>query len=155
MKCPVTFVIWLVSIHLSALAQTPPNLAGTWVFSAADSQNVGMMVDVKYVSTVTQTDKVLIVRDDSVYNGVPQSRQNTFDLTGAPANNESPMGDKAQTVSHWDGSKLITVWTTVGAVAGTTATRTETRYVSADQKTLTVESTRGAKPPMVMVFHRK
>jgi hypothetical protein len=155
MKCSFAFVLWLLAVHTCAFAQVPPNLSGTWVFSAGDSQNVGMMVDVQYTSTLTQTGKSLVVRDDSVYNGTTQSRQTSYDLTGASTSNESPMGEKAQTVSHWDGSRLITVWTTVGAVAGTTATRTETRSLSADGKTMTLESSRAAKPPMIMVFHRK
>jgi hypothetical protein len=155
MKCSFAFVLWLLAVHTCAFAQVPPNLSGTWVFSAADSQNVGMMVDVQYTSTLTQTGKSLVVRDNSVYNGATQSRQTSYDLTGASTSNESPMGEKAQTASHWDCSRLITIWTTVGAVAGTTATRTETRSVSADGKTMTLESTRGAKPSMIMVFHRK
>jgi hypothetical protein len=155
MKCPSNFVIWLLAVHLNAFADSPPNFTGTWIFSAADSQNVGMMAALKYTATVTQTGKLLTVRDDSIYNGATQTRQNTFDLTGMPTTNDSPMGEKAQTVSHWDGAKLVTTWTTIGAVEGTSVTRTEIRSISLDGKTLTVESSRGAKPPMVLVFHQK
>jgi hypothetical protein len=155
MKCPLISLVWLLAVHLNAMADVTPNFSGTWQFSASESQNIGMMMDVKYTSTVTQTTQTLIVKDDSLYNGATQSRETRYDLSGAPAENESPMGEKARTVSHWDGTRLITIWTTTGAVAGTSATRTETRSLSADGKTLTVESSRGVKPPMVMLFHRK
>jgi hypothetical protein len=38
---------------------------------------------------------------------------------------------------------------------GTTPTRTETRSLSPECKTMTIESVRGSSPPVVMVFDRR
>jgi hypothetical protein len=65
------------------------------------------------------------------------------------------MGDHSQTSSKWSGNKLVTIWESEGAVAGTKVIRTETRYLSEDGKTMFLESSRGNNPPMVIVFDRK
>jgi hypothetical protein len=51
--------------------------------------------------------------------------------------------------------KLVATWTRDGAVAGTKSVMTETRSLSTDGKTMSVESARGANPPLVMVFDRR
>ncbi len=78
-----------------------------------------------------------------------------LDLTGSPATNESPMGGPNQTVSKWDGNRLVTTWTGQSAVSGKNVVRTETRSLSPDGKVMTVESVRGSNPPLVMVFEKK
>ncbi len=65
------------------------------------------------------------------------------------------MGGEAETVATWDGGKLVVTWTTEGAVAGTRNVRTETRSLSADGRTMTVESVRGAGKRVVMVFGKR
>jgi hypothetical protein len=106
-------------------------------------------------SIVQQTASTLSIRDESKMMGQESTRDTRYDLTGKPVANENFMGEKAETTSRWAGDNLVTTWKTEGAVAGTTVTRTETRSLSADGKTMTLESVRGSNPPVVMVFDRK
>jgi hypothetical protein len=61
----------------------------------------------------------------------------------------------AETITKWDGNKLVTTWTSPGSVAGTKSVRIETRSLSDDGRTMIVESKRGSAPPLVMVYERK
>jgi hypothetical protein len=142
-------------VAFTAVAANPPDFSGTWVFNAGKSKNIGMMAGAEYTSTITQTAKVLTVSDATVFSGQQQTHETRYDLTGATVPNDSPMGDKSQTSSHWSGNKLLTSWESDGAVAGTKVVRTETRYLSDDGKTLFLESARAGKEPMVIVFDRK
>jgi hypothetical protein len=139
----------------AAAAANPPDFSGTWVFNAGKSKNIGMMASAEYTSTITQSVKLLTVSDTTVFSGQRQTHETRYDLTGATVPNDSPMGDKSQTSSHWSGNKLVTIWDSDGAVAGTKVARTETRYLSDDGKTLFLESARAGKEPMVIVFDRK
>jgi hypothetical protein len=66
------------------------------------------------------------------------------------------MGGPAETVTKWQGGELVTTWTSESAVAGgPKVVRTETRSLSPDGKTMTVESVRGSNPAPVMVFEKK
>jgi hypothetical protein len=95
------------------------------------------------------------VTNDSSFNGREQSSETRFDLTGKPVSNKNPMEATAETVTKWDGKNLVTTWTSPGSIAGSTSVRTETRSLSADGRTMTVESKRGKQPAMVMVYDRK
>ena len=142
-------------VAFAAAAANPPDFSGTWIFNAGKSKNVGMMASAEHTSTITQTAKVLSVTDVTVFSGQKQTHETRYDLSGATVLNDSPMGDKSQTSSHWSGNKLVTSWESEGAVAGTKVVRTETRYLSDDGKTLFLESARAGKEPMVIVFDRK
>jgi hypothetical protein len=142
-------------VAFAAAAANPPDFSGTWIFNAGKSKNVGMMASAEYTSTITETAKVLSVTDTTVFNGQKQTHETRYDLTGASVSNDSPMGEKSQTSSHWSGNKLVTTWESEGAVAGTKVVRTETRYLSDDGKTLFLESARAGREPMVIVFDRK
>ena len=78
----------------------------------------------------------------STFNGRQQTSTTRFDLAGKPVPNENPMEATAETVTKWDGDSLVTTWTSPGSIAGTTSVRTETRSLSPDGRTLTVESSR-------------
>jgi hypothetical protein len=66
------------------------------------------------------------------------------------------MAGPSETVSKWDKANLVTIWTSESAVAGgPKVVRTETRSLSPDGKTMTVESVRGSTPAVVMVFDKK
>jgi hypothetical protein len=145
----------LFVVAFAAVAANPPNFSGTWVFNAGKSKNVGMMASAEYTSTITQTAKVLSVTDVTVFNGQKPTHETRYDLSGATVSNDSPMGEKSQTSSHWSGNKLVTTWESEGAVAGTKVVRKETRYLSDDGKTLFLESARAGKAPMVIVFDKK
>lgn len=131
------------------------NFSGTWVMNPARGQNLGMMANLKLTATIEQTDKSLTSTEVSSMQGQEQRRVVTYDLTGKAVPNDGPMGDKSQTASRWDGNKLITTWTSEGAIAGTKVVRPETRSLSADGRTMTVESVRGDRPPVVMIFEKK
>lgn len=132
-----------------------PDFGGSWEFDVKRSTNVSMMAMMRLTETVEQNDGSLIEHDRSVINGQEQKRDVTYDLTAKATPNASPMGDACITVTHWRDGTLVTEWTSEGAVAGSKVTRIETRSLSPDAQTMTVESRRGENPPIVMVFVRK
>jgi len=114
-----------------------------------------MMSSMEYESTISQSADSLTVRDKTTMMGKTQNQETRYALNGSEVANASYMGDPARTVTHWNGRKLITVWTSEGAVAGTTKQRTETRTLSDDGGTMLVESVSTGKPPIVFAFERK
>jgi hypothetical protein len=102
----------------AAAAANPPDFSGTWVFNAGKSKNIGMMASAEYTSTITQSGKVLMVSDATVFSGQKQTHETRYDLSGATVPNDSPMGEKSQTSSKWMGNKLVTSWESEGAVRG-------------------------------------
>jgi hypothetical protein len=137
------------------LAAVGTNFSGTWEFSPAKSKNVGMMSEMKITATVRQGAGELVITNASVLNGEKQTFETRLDLSGKTVVNETPMGARAETVTKWDGKRLVTTWTSAGSVAGTQTVRTETRSLSDDGKTLSVESSRAKAAPMVMIYERK
>lgn len=131
------------------------DFSGKWEFNPAKSQNIGMMAAMKLTATVKQTAQDLVVTNVSNFNGREQTSEMRLDLTGKPVPNKNPMEAVAETVTKWDGKTLVTTWTSPGSIAGSTSVRTETRSLSADGHTMTVESRRGKQPAMVMVYDRK
>jgi hypothetical protein len=136
-------------------AATPINFSGTWEFNTDKSENIGMMAQMKMSLTIQQSDAALDIAAHSTYQGKDQESKTHLDLSGSSATNESPMGGPNETVSKWDGNKLVTTWTGESAVAGKKVVRTETRSLSPDGKVMTVESVRAPNPPIVMVFEKK
>ncbi|HLK21231.1 MAG TPA: hypothetical protein VKT81_19910 [Bryobacteraceae bacterium] len=145
----------MIHTLLLLLASLTHDFSGTWEFNPSKSQNIGMMAEMKLTSTVKQSKRELIITDVSTFNGRQQTNQTRLDLTGKPVPNQTPMEAKAETVTNWDGDRLVTTWTSPGSIAGTTSVRTETRSLSEDRKTMTVESSRRKGPAMVMVYDRK
>jgi hypothetical protein len=144
-----------VALAAPCVASGKADFSGKWVFNASRSKNVGMMSKLQLVSSIAQTRTALTVSDASNFDGNAQTRETHYDLTGKSVPNESFMGEKCQTVTKWTGDKLLTLWTSEGAVAGSKTVRTETRYLSADGKTMTLESARGTNPPVVMLFDKQ
>lgn len=141
---------------VAAFAAKRPDFAGSWEFNADKSKNIGMMMQVKMTQTIQQTDSSLDVLSHTTFQGSDQDMKTHYDLTGKPVPNDSPMAGPSETVSKWDGEKLVTSWTSQSAVAGgDRVVRTETRSLSADGNTMTVESVRGSNSPVVMVFEKK
>jgi hypothetical protein len=151
----VIIVLWICLLGATAFAAKRPQFSGTWMFNPDKSQNIGMMSQMKMTQTVEQSDKALDVTSDSTFQGNDQQMKTHYDLTGKPATNDSPMEGPSETVSKWDGEKVVTTWTSQGAVEGTKTVRTETRWLSPDGKTMTVESVRGSNPAVVIVFDKK
>jgi len=139
-----------------AFAQKLNDFSGSWEFNPGKSKNVGMMSQMKMTQTIEQTKSSLDIAIHSTYQGRDDVSKTHFDLTGKPATNQSPMAGPSETVSKWAQGNLVTSWTSESAVAGgPKVVRTETRSLSPDRKTMTVESVRGSNPGMVMVFDKK
>lgn len=151
----VTTLVLTNAQRLIINAQIPATFAGTWVLNTAKSKNLGMMSTLETTLTISQTPTELVIKDVSSFQGQQSTRELRYDLTGKPTTNEGPMGDRNETVPKWVGAALVSTWTAEGAVAGTKVVRTETRSLSTDGKTMTVESVRGSNPPLVMVFDKK
>lgn len=152
-KC---LIVMLCLMGSAALAQKPSNFSGSWQFVPAKSSNVGMMGQMKITDTIVQTDSSLDITSHAFYMGKDDESRTHFDLTGKPAVNESPMGGPSETVSKWEGRKLVITWSGESAVAGgPKVLRKETRSLSPDGQTMTVESVRGSSTPIVMVYEKK
>ena len=148
----------LVSVVLfvcSVSTQPFPNFSGTWIFNPARSQNIGMMASLEDTATIVQTLEQLTISDRARMQDQDSTRELHFDLSGKPVMNAGPMGDQNETVAKWRGSMLVVTWTADGAIAGTKVVRTETRSLSADGRTMTVESVRGSTAPVVMVYDKR
>jgi hypothetical protein len=150
------FILALCLTATGAFAQKHNDFSGSWQFNPEKSKNVGMMSQMKMNQTVEQSDSSLDTTTHTTYQGRDEDSKTHYDLTGKAATNESPMGGPSETISKWDGGRLVTTWTSESAVAGgPKVVRKETRSLSADGKTMTVESVRGSNPAIVMVFEKK
>lgn len=150
------FILALCLTATGTFAQKHSDFSGSWQFNPEKSKNVGMMSQMKITQTIEQSDSSLDISSHSLFQGREEDSKTHFDLTGKAATNESPMGGPSETVSKWETGKLVTVWTSESAVAGgPKVVRTETRSLSPDGKTMTVQSVRGSNPPLLMVFEKK
>lgn len=150
------FIPALCLMAVTAFAQKRTDFSGSWQFNPEKSKNVGMMSQMKITETIEQSGSSLDTTTHSTYQGRDEDNKTHFDLTGKPTTNETPMGGPGETVCKWDGAKLVATWTSESAVAGgPKVVRIETRSLSPDGKTLTIESVRGSNPAVVMVFDKK
>jgi hypothetical protein len=135
------------------LAQT--DLSGKWELNTSKSKNIGMMSQMKLIATIQQTPDQLVISSATKFNGQASTSEIRLDLTGKPVLNKNPMEAEAETVSVWQSKVLVTTWTSPGSIAGTKSVRTEKRMLSSYRRVLTVESSRGTSPPIVMVYERQ
>lgn len=149
------FAVPALVLAAAAAVAAAPDFSGTWVLNASRSRNLGMMSSMDDEASIRQSGNTLTEKDTTRMMGQVQSRETHYALDGAPTSNVTFMGDPAKTVTRWDGARLVTTWTSPGAIAGTTTKRTETRFLSPDGKTMTIESTNGSKPPIVFIFERQ
>jgi len=138
-----------------AMAADPPSFAGTWVLNTKKGENLGMMSAVKETTKISQTPQQLKIESSAGFMGTTSERTVTYDLAGKTVNNEGPMGTRGDTVAKWDGARLVVTWTEPSAIPGTKVQKVETRVLSADGKEMTVTTTRGTKPSMVMVYEKQ
>lgn len=138
-----------------ALAADPPSFAGTWVLNTKKGENLGMMSAVNETTKITQTPQQMKIESSAKFMGTTSERTVTYDLSGKTVNNEGPMGTRGDTVAKWDGGKLVVTWTEPSAIPGSKVQKVESRVLSSDGKEMTVTTTRGTKPPMVMVYERQ
>lgn len=155
MKCSILGVVVLCMAGLAA-GQKGIELSGSWQFNPGKSKNVGMMAQMKIWEDIVQTNAALDIVGHGTFMGKEDQTKTHYDLTGKPATNLSPMAGPSETISKWVDGKLVTTWASESAVpGGPKSVRTETRSLSADGKTMTVESVREPNAPVVMVFDRK
>ena len=141
---------------VAAFAAQRPDFTGSWEFNTAKSKNIGMMTQAKMTRTIQQTEAALDEMTHTTFQGNDQDMKTHYDLTGKPVNNDFPMTGPSETVSKWDGDKLVTAWTSESAVAGgSKVVRIETLSLSPDGNIMTVESVRGSNPPVIIVFDKK
>jgi len=151
MKYALLAVFSLTTVLAAAASE---NFSGNWKFDRAQSKNVGMMAQGSIDTVVTQSKSQVVVDDTSLLNGQKDRQHTVYDLRGKLVQNTSVMVGEATTRSHWEGARLITEWESAGAIAGTVSKRIETRYLSADGRTMYVESARPGSERMVIVFMR-
>lgn len=151
------FALLLATLSAGTAVGATPNFSGTWQFNAAKGENLGMMAAIKQTIVITQDAKTLTLKETNDMQGQKSAREVRYDLSGASVKNEAAMGGASDTVAKWDGAKLVVVWSSPGSVAGTVNTRTETRSLGADGRTMTVVTVRsGANPkPVTMVYDRQ
>jgi hypothetical protein len=158
MKSVLLFTILLLLVavlFLGTHALAAPDFSGTWVFNVSKSKNIGMMSSMQITLKIKQTASELVVSELSKYNGQEYTRELHYDLSGKSVSNTGPMGDANDTISKWTRSTLETIWTQDGAVAGSKVSRTETRSLSNDGKTMNDEFVRGFNSAMVLVFDKQ
>jgi hypothetical protein len=109
---------------------------------------------VKETVVATQSDERIVFAMTDVFGGNTTERTITYDLNGKTIKNRAAMGADSETVTSWEGDKLVTVWTSEGAILGTKEERTETRWLSPNGDELFVSMVRGENPAMVFVFER-
>ena len=143
-----------LTLTVPGIAQAESDFSGAWVLNTSKGENLGMVAAIQETLTVEQTTEQLSVKHAAVFQGKESTREVNYDLKGAPVTNYAAMGDKSETVSEWRGDGLLTTWSSEGAIAGTTVTRTETRSLAEDGNTMTVATARADRPPMVLVYER-
>src|SRR5260370_2683763 len=110
------------------------------------------MAQMTMTLSMQQTGASSAISSHATMQGQDYDSKIHYDLTGKPATNEAPMSGASQTVSKWDGSKLVTTWTSPGAVAGSKLVRTETRSLSTDGQTLTPHTAPPPTPHLLLLF---
>lgn len=150
------FISAMCLTAIAAFAAQHTDFSGTWQLNSGKSKNIGMMAKMEMTQTIAQAGTSLDVNTHTNFQGRDDDSRTHFDLTGKPVTNEAPMQGPSETVSNWNGPKLVTTWTSQSAVAGgAKVVRTETLSLSNDGKTMTLQSVRGSNPPILMVFDRK
>lgn len=152
---PVLAILLMLAGLPPALAADAPNFSGTWVLNTKKGENLGMMSAVKETVKIAQTPQQMKLNSAAGFMGTTSERTLTYDLAGKPVNNEGPMGTHGDTVAKWEGKKLVVTWTEPSAIPGSKVQKVETRELSADGAIMTVTTTRGTKPSMVMVYEKQ
>ncbi|MAF82793.1 MAG: hypothetical protein QGH93_03365 [Gammaproteobacteria bacterium] len=149
----MVFLLMLFGVVGSVQAET--DFSGTWAMNTKLGENLGMMAALKETLTATQTAGQLTLDFIDIFQGKTTTRQVKLDLTGAVVDNFAAMGDPSKTASKWDGARLVTTWTTAGAIPGTEVVRTETHRLDDEGSSLTVTIERANRPTMILVYEKQ
>lgn len=145
----------LLALSASLSHGDSTDFSGTWVLNTDKGQNLGMVAAIQETLVISQTEDAMVLDFTDIFQGNTTTRQVNYDLSGAAVTNYAAMGERSETESAWADGKLVTTWTSEGAIAGTTVVRTETRWLSDDGNTMSVETARGDNPSMIMVYERE
>ena len=137
------------------LSATHPDFSGTWEFNPKKGENVGMMAGMRMTDKIRQDDSSMVIQTHADFMGKESDSKVQYDLSGKPAANDSPMAGPSETVTRWDGDKLVTTWTSRANGTDTKVVRTETRSLSSDGKTMTVELVRAGRDPIALIYEKK
>jgi hypothetical protein len=153
----VRTVVLLVALGVAGLsfAQDTSDFNGAWVLNVKKGENLGMVAAIEETLVIAQTAEQMVVDFTDVFRGKTSTRQVTYDLSGAPVNNFAAMGDPSETTSEWVDGKLVTMWSSEGAIAGTRVVRSETRALTDEGQVMTVTTVRGESPTMMLVYEKQ
>lgn len=146
--------LFFIAFSPMAVAEVPIDFSGTWKLNTDKGENLGMMKAVKETIVATQSDDQILFAMTDVFAGMTTERTVTYDLNGKTMQNKAAMGAESETVTSWKDDRLVTTWTSEGAIFGTKKVRTETRWLSPDGDELFVSMVRGDNPPIVFVFDK-
>lgn len=131
----------------TAAAQAKPNFSGTWKLNMEKSEMGGMggggggggMGGMMAPVTITQTETELVVERTTG----DRVRKDTYYLDGRESTNPGFRGGESKSKARWEGNALVIETT---AMMGENQITTKmVRTLSADGKTMTVETTRPAQ----------
>lgn len=124
----------LIATAPPALAQSPPNLSGTWVLQVAQS-DFGMLPPVdRRTDVIEHAEPRLVVRRTAASQGQESSLVFTYAVDGEPHRNDAG-GTEVVTRLRWDGATLVMVTTATSPQGEITITDRYT--LSEDGRTLT------------------
>jgi hypothetical protein len=149
------FMLAIVVLTNTAVASDLPDFTGTWLLNTDKGENLGMVAAVNETLVIAQTAEAMVVDSTSSFLFQTRERQVNYDLAGEPKINHSAMGDRSETVSSWADNKLVTTWSSEGAIADTKVVKTETRELSADGKEMTIHLQRPNKSTMITVYEKQ
>lgn len=135
-------------------ASSVTDFSGTWILDHARGDAAALMPGLRLTSRIRQDRTEVLFEERFDDRGTITVRRARYDLTGAAARNETARGP-ADAVARWEGARLVVTWTAPGAPADSADARIETRSLSADGRTMTVQSRRPGAEPVTLVFARQ
>ena len=153
---PVLALLLLFTGLAPALAADPPSFAGTWVLNTKKGENLGMMSAVKETVKIAQTPQKLTIESSAGFMGTTTRAHGHLRPRRQGRQQRGPDGQPRR--HRGEVGRQASSWSRGPSPARSPAARSEkveTRELSADGKTMSVTTTRGTKPPMVMVYERQ
>jgi len=143
----------LIVVAATAVAAEPADFSGTWRMNPDKGENLGMAAAVKQTLVITQTPEEFNQNFTNIFAGNTSTREVRYDMSGTPVTNFATMGAESETVARWEDNKLIAIWTSDGMFGE--VVKTETRWLSEDGNTMSVETARENRDPLLMVYDRQ
>jgi len=126
-----------------------PDFSGRWETNVAKS-DFGRMPAPKLLVDVIEHKEPTLVISNTTEDGRGTMTSSIKLTTDNRENINVVNGNEFRSKTHWDGDRLI-----IQVTGDRGLSMTEVRSLSADGKTMSVESARGANPPLVIVFDKR